>query len=86
MPDAAKGTPFGPRVHAVASYLTTFQALSYERLQGVFADLLHLTVSQRGLMNTLRRAQGAFAAGRDKAIAALRQAKVNRRDSARARE
>lgn len=76
VPDAAKGTPFGPRVHAVASYLKTFQALSYERLQGVFADLFGLTVSQGGLMNMLRRAQGAFAAGRDKAIAALRQAKV----------
>src|SRR5215207_9792933 len=33
-PDAAKGTPFGPRAHAVATYLKTFQALSYERLQG----------------------------------------------------
>lgn len=31
VPDAAKGTPFGPRIHAVATYLKTFQALSYER-------------------------------------------------------
>ncbi|MFD1984314.1 transposase [Mesorhizobium newzealandense] len=52
VPDAAKGTPFGPRVHAVATYLKTFQALSYERLQG------------------------AFAAECDKAVAALRRAKV----------
>jgi transposase len=38
VPDAAKGTPFGPRVHAImATYLKTFQALSYERLQGAFA-------------------------------------------------
>ncbi|MDP8919458.1 MAG: IS66 family transposase zinc-finger binding domain-containing protein, partial [Pseudomonadota bacterium] len=29
VPDAAKGTPFGPRLHAVATYLKTFQALSY---------------------------------------------------------
>ena len=36
VPDAAKGTPFGPRTHAVATYLKTFQALSYERLQGAF--------------------------------------------------
>ncbi len=27
------GTPFGPRLHAVATYLKTYQALSYERLQ-----------------------------------------------------
>lgn len=76
VPDAAKGTPFGPRLHAVATYLKTFQALSYERLQGAFADLFGLTISQGGLMNMLRRAQGTFAAERDKAVAMLRQAKV----------
>src|SRR5215210_6078217 len=74
--DAAQGTPFGPRVHAVATYLKNFQALSYERLQGALADLFGLTISQGGLMNMLRRAQGAFGAERDKAVAALRQAKV----------
>ena len=46
VPDAAKGTPFGPRVHAMATYLKTFQALSYERLQSAFADLFGLTLSQ----------------------------------------
>ena len=76
VPEAAKGTPFGPRVHAVATYLKTFQTLSYERLQRAFADLFGLTISQGGLMNMLRRAQNAFVAERDKAIAALRQAKV----------
>ncbi len=76
VPDAAKGTPFGPRVHAMATYLKTFQALSYERLQSAFADLFGLTLSQGGLMNLLRRAQGAFAGERDKAVAALRRARV----------
>jgi transposase len=76
VPEAAKGTPFGPRIHAMATYLKTFQALSYERLQSAFADLFGLTVSQGGLMNLLRRAQDAFAAERDKAVAALRQARV----------
>ena len=76
MPEAAQGTPFGPRVHAVAAYLKTFQALSDERLQGAFADLFGLRLSQGGLMNMLRRAQGAFAAARDKAVAALRRATV----------
>lgn len=75
-PDAMKGTPFGPRLHAVATYLKTFQALSYERLQGAFADLFGLTISQGGLMNMLRRSQTAFVPGRDVAIAALRRAKV----------
>jgi transposase len=56
VPEAAKGTPFGPRVHAVATYLKTFQALSYERLQGALAALFGLRLSQGGLMNMLRRA------------------------------
>tara|TARA_B100000614_G_C14504007_1_gene475855 strand:- start:32 stop:1315 length:1284 start_codon:yes stop_codon:yes gene_type:complete len=76
VPDAAKGTPFGPRVHAMATYLKTFQALSYERLQGAFANLFGLTISQGGLMNMLRRAQRAFVSGRDAAVAALRRASV----------
>ena len=76
LPEAAKGTPFGPRLHAVATYLKTFQALSYERLQGAFADLFGLSISQGGLMNMLRRAQERFVPGRDQAVAALRQAKI----------
>jgi transposase len=76
MTKAVTGTPFGPRIHAVATYLKTFQALSYERLQGAFADLFGLTVSQGGLMNMLRRGQAAFVAGRNEAVAALRRADI----------
>src|SRR3712207_1796317 len=76
VPEAARGTPFGPRLHAVATYLKTYQALSYERLQSAFSDLFGLTLSQGGLMNLLRRAQGRFADGRARAVTALRQAKV----------
>ena len=75
-PAAARGTPFGPRLHAVAIYLKTFQALSYERLQGALSDLFGLTLSQGGLMNMLRRAQDRFQAPRTKAVVALRRAKV----------
>ena len=35
----AAATPFGPRLHAAAVYLKTFQALSYERLQRALCDL-----------------------------------------------
>src|SRR5918911_2375902 len=75
-PAAAQRTPFGPRLHAVASYLKTFQALSYERLQGAFGELFGLTISQGGLMNMLRRAQGCFHAEREAAVSALRRAAV----------
>ena len=40
------GTPFGPRLHAVATYLKTYQALSYERLQALLADLFGVRLSQ----------------------------------------
>ncbi len=57
-------------------YLKTFQSLSYERLQATLADLFGVPVSQGGLMNMLRRAQGCFQAGRAQAVAVLRQAEV----------
>src|SRR5215217_7316273 len=75
-PEAARGTPFGPRLHAVATYLKTFQALSYERLQSALCDLFGLTLSQGGLMNLLRRAQGRFAEGQVRAVSSLRRAEV----------
>ena len=76
VPEAARGTPFDPRLHAVATYLKTFQALSYERLQAALSDLFGLSLSQGGLMNLLCRAQGCFRAGRDAAMATLRRAEV----------
>ncbi|NEU14873.1 IS66 family transposase [Methylobacterium sp. BTF04] len=76
VPEAARGTPFGPRLHAVATYLKTFQALSYERLQAALNDLFGLILSQGALMNLLRRAQGRFRSGREVAVSALRRADV----------
>ncbi|MCP3972074.1 MAG: IS66 family transposase, partial [Rhodobacteraceae bacterium] len=32
LPDAATGTPFGPRLHALALYLKTYQSVSFARL------------------------------------------------------
>ena len=75
-PAGAAATPFGPRLHATAVYLKTFQALSYERLQAALSDLFGLTISQGGLMTMLRRAEAHFAAGREAALAALRRAEV----------
>src|ERR687898_463249 len=76
VPEAARGTPFGPSLHAVATYLKTFQALSYERLHSALSELFGLTLSQGGLMNLLRRAQGRFAEGQACAVSSLRRAEV----------
>jgi transposase len=76
VPAVARGTPFGPRLHAVATYLKTYQALSSERLQGALSDLFGFTLSQGGLMNLLRRAQERFADGQVSAVSSLRRAEV----------
>jgi len=76
LPSAAQGTPFGPRIHALALYLKTNQLFSYKRLQGVFGDLFGLKLSQGALMNMFKRSAPAFAARRDDALAALRRADV----------
>src|ERR1700709_1230668 len=50
-PAVATSTPFGPRIHALAIYYKSFQALSYERLSGMFRDVFGLSVSEGALMN-----------------------------------
>ena len=76
LPPAAQGTPFGRRIHALALYLKSNQLFSYKRLQGVFADLFGLKLSQGALMNMFKRTAPVFAAGRERAIAALRHGDV----------
>ena len=76
VPQAAQGTPFGRRIHALALYLKTNQLFSYQRLQGVFCDLFGLDISQGALMNMFKRAAPVFAARRDDALVALRRAQV----------
>jgi transposase len=48
-PAVATATPFGPRIHVLAIYLKGFQALSYERLRGLFRDAFGLSVSDGAL-------------------------------------
>lgn len=76
VPQAAQGTPFGHRIHALALYLKSNQLFSYQRLQSVFADLFGLDISQGALMNMFKRAAPIFAAKRDDALVALRRATV----------
>src|SRR4051794_4788401 len=75
-PAVATSTPFGPRIHALAIYLKSFQALSYERLRGLFLDAFGLSVSEGALMNMFIRSQARFKVEADKAKAILRAARV----------
>jgi transposase len=74
LPAVAQGTPFGPRIHALAIYLKTRHALSYERLHQVFLDLFGLTISQGALMNMFARTARVFEEKKGQALAVLRKA------------
>jgi transposase len=75
LPAAAKGTPFGPRIHALAVYLKSQQLFSYERLRLAMSDLFGLSISEGALMNMFKRTSAAFEAKRTQALAALRRAR-----------
>src|ERR1700728_2867414 len=75
-PIVATTTPFGPRIHALAIYLKGFQALSYERLRGLFRDAFGLGVSEGALMNMFIRSHARFKIEAEKAKAILRAARV----------
>src|SRR5271168_4892419 len=75
-PAIAGKTPFGPRIHALAIYYKTFQALSYERLRFMFRDAFGLQVSEGALMNMFARSRPRFTCEADKARGGLRAAKV----------
>lgn len=75
-PAIATTTPFGPRIHALAIYYKGFQALSYERLRGMFRDAFGLAVSEGALMNMFIRSHARFSIEAEKAKAVLRAARV----------
>src|SRR3954453_17711683 len=66
----------GPRIHALAIYYKGLQALSYERLRGMFRDAFGLSVSEGALMNMFIRSHPRFKIEAQKAKAILRAARV----------
>jgi transposase len=75
-PAVATTTPFGPRIHALAIYCKSFQALSYERLRFLFRDAFGLIVSEGALMNMFIRSHAGFEIEAEKAKSILRKARV----------
>lgn len=76
LPDAACGTPFGPRLHALVLYLKTFQAISFARLERMLDDLFGVKVSQGALANMLKRSHQPFADCKTGIVEDLRGADV----------
>jgi transposase len=54
------GSPFGARVAALAVYLRYGQAISYQRLSRLFADLYGLGISEGALANLFARVKPRF--------------------------
>ena len=58
MPDGFEpGSPFGPGVCALILHLHITQAISFERLARLMAEVLGLTISEGAIANILARAQ-----------------------------
>ena len=74
LPEAARGSPFGSRLHALTLYLKTFQAISFARLEGMLSDLFGIKISQGALNNMLKRSHLPFAARKADIIQNLRRA------------
>jgi len=73
LPVAAHGSPFGPRLHALALYLKTFQAISFVRLEGMLSDLFGVKISQGALANMLKRSHVPFTVRKAAIIKDLRR-------------
>ena len=76
VPEAATGSPFGPGVVSLVVYLKQYQMASYQRLQGLLADVAGLKISQGAIMNMLARAETAFRPEYDVILSRLRKAEA----------
>jgi transposase len=76
LPPAAIGSPFGPRLHALALYLKTFQAVSFVRLAGMLDEVFGLKLSQGALAKMLKRSHQPFVAAKQEIVDKLRQAEM----------
>jgi transposase len=81
----APGSPFGPGIVALATYLHTTQMVSFSRLTEVFQGLFGLKISEGAITNMLARAATPFAAEREKIAAIVRASPVIASDETSAR-
>ena len=52
------GSPFGPQIASLLTYLRYHHAVSYQRLRQLMSDVFGLTLSEGGIANVLRQVQG----------------------------
>jgi transposase len=83
--DMPEGSPFGPNIAAVVTYLHGCQMVGYKRLTEVCEGLFGLTISQGAIANILARAGEAFAAPAERIAKEVRASEVIASDETSAR-
>jgi transposase len=83
--DMPEGTPFGPSIAAIVTYLHGCQMVSYSRLTEVCQGLLGLTISEGAIANMLARVGTALQAPAERIAARVRKAPVIASDETSAR-
>jgi transposase len=77
VPDGLEeGSPFGPNIVAIAIYLRTVHAISYQRLNRLFAHLFGLSISEGALDAAFRRVHPLFADQTAVILARLRRSRL----------
>ena len=83
--DMAPGSPFGPGIVSIATYLHGCQMVSYNRLTEVFDGLFGLKISEGAVANMLARSATPFAARAEKIARLVRSSPVIASDETSAR-
>lgn len=83
--DMMPGSPFGPGIVALVTYLHACQLVSYSRMTEVLDGLFGLKLSEGAIANMLARAETPFAAQADAIAAIVRQSPVIASDETSAR-
>jgi transposase len=83
--DMPEGTPFGPSITSIITYLHGCQMIGYKRLTEVCQSLFGLTISQGAIANMLARVGAAIAEPADRIAATVRASEVIASDETSAR-
>lgn len=79
------GSPFGPSIEAIILHLHITQAISFERLSRLMAEVFGLSISEGAIANILARAQTPLVAAAEAIAAAVRESPVVGSDETSAR-
>ena len=83
--DMPEGTPFGPGIASIVTYLHGCQMVGYKRLTEVCQGLFGLTISQGAIANMLARVGEAIAAPAERIAAEVRASETIASDETSAR-